>query len=49
MDKYGGAYRGSEGHCQRVGDARRVVNGLGWIDIFADGRIDDKLVDRLRL
>lgn len=49
MDKYGGAYRGSEGHCQRLGDARRVVNGLGWIDFFADSRIDDKLVDRLRL
>ncbi|MGE0384101.1 MAG: hypothetical protein AB7Q97_05175 [Gammaproteobacteria bacterium] len=44
---YGGAYRGSEGHCQRVGDRRRIVNGLGWIDFFSDDRVAGKLVDRI--
>jgi len=49
MGNYGGAYRGAEGHCQRVGDTRRIVNGQGWIDFFADGRVDDKLVAKLDL
>jgi hypothetical protein len=42
-------YRGAEGHSQRVGDARRIVNGLGWIDYFADGRAADALVQKLEL
>lgn len=41
-------YRGAEGHCQRVGDTRRIVNGQGWIDFFQDERVQGKLVDEIR-
>jgi hypothetical protein len=42
-------YRGSEGRSQRVGDTRRIVNGLGWIDYFADGRARGSVVEKLPL
>lgn len=40
-------YRGAEGHCQRVGDPRTIVNGQGWIDFFQDERVEGKLVERI--
>jgi hypothetical protein len=42
-------YRGSEGHSQAVGDTRRIVNGQGWIDYFADGRAKGAVVEKLDL
>jgi hypothetical protein len=42
-----GIYRGAEGWCQRIGDKRKVVNNLGWIDYFNDGRAKSKLVDKI--
>jgi hypothetical protein len=49
MSAYDGAYRGSEGHCQRVGDTRKIVNGLGWIDFFSDDRVAGKVVDSISI
>ena len=46
-DHDGMPYRGAEGHSQRVGDSRRIVNGQGWIDYFADGRAKGVVVGKL--
>ena len=45
----GGFVFTNEGRCQPVGDTRKIVNGLGWIDYFADGRANGAVVEKLDL